>query len=180
MQHQRNHTTLARRSRRSSIPDARLSPADMTETQWQAEIAAIKSPRGRLMGASFGDSFKADSLSSSIFLDGRHPMQLPRRATPAFGASNVVALRAPAAKPFSSNPLAMQTTKVFKSGIVGPACAGPERLDVHHAYHVGGSAGLVAAGVRTQTSTPASTPWTVQTGKPSGGWSVAGMCAAGW
>ena len=56
----------------------------------------------------------------------------------------------------------------------------PGTAGIHKQYHVGGSKALDAAGVRCTASTPASTPWMVPTGKPPGGWCVAGQMAEGW
>jgi len=44
-----------------------------------------------------------------------------------------------------------------------------ESSDVHKQYHVGGALAIPAAGVRCACSSPSSTSWTVQTGKPPGG-----------
>ena len=70
------------------------------------------------------------------------------------------------------------TIKAFAHGGTSPSS--PERWDVHQQTHVGGNSGTVAAGVRTQTGPSSSAPWVVQTGKPPGGWSVAGSMAEGW
>lgn len=70
------------------------------------------------------------------------------------------------------------TIKAFAHGGTFPSS--PERWDVHQQTHVGGNSGTVAAGVRTQTGPSSSAPWVVQTGKPPGGWSVAGSMAEGW
>jgi len=56
----------------------------------------------------------------------------------------------------------------------------PDKLDVTKQPHIGGSAALMSAGVRTAASTPGTAPWTVQTGQPPGGWCVAGNMAVGW
>ena len=169
----------------------------MTETEWKAEVAALKSsPRGDWLSKTL--TAKASPRNNSVFLDGRQTMFSPRSAAThnlgplttvsrqgganlqpgprttikAVGAEQLANVWAPKAS--------MQTTKVFSYGVVGPTSAGPERLDVHKAFHVGGSSGLVAAGVHCATSGSSSSPWTVQTGKPPGGWSVAGAMAVGW
>ena len=78
--------------------------------------------------------------------------------------------------PVSPSRFAAQPSPVEKR-IFWPAVKYP---DVDKLYHVGGSATLATAGVRCATSTPSSSPWNVQTGKPPGGWSVAGQMAEGW
>ena len=100
----------------------------------------------------------------TIDSDGPRARPAPRE----FDAQNVPTVRFP------------DTIKAFAKG--GTFARSPEQWDVHHQSlrHIGGNAGVSAAGVRTQLSPTSSAPWTHMTGKPPGGWSVAGSMAEGW
>ena len=99
-------------------------------------------------------------------LDDAKPRSVPARNQQPWEPQNVPTVRFP------------DTIKAFAHGGTFPSS--PERWDVHRQEHVGGVAGTVAAGVLTQTGPKSSAPWVVQTGKPPGGWSVAGSMAEGW
>ena len=157
----------------------------MTERDWRAEVSAIKSsPRQPLQAPWTRNALVNNPFSGSIFNDKRQPSprQAPKALPPVEYKRPTKSTYQPA---FWSGSLAhpsasYQATRVTPSGVEGKRTVGPDRWDVHGSFHVGGSSGLVAAGVRTQTGTPANTPWTVATGKPPGGWSVAGAMAVGW
>ena len=78
--------------------------------------------------------------------------------------------------------LTVRFPDTIKASTLGNFARSPEKWDAHHQSwrHIGGSAGVSAAGVRTQLSPSSKAPWVVQTGKPPGGWSVAGSAAEGW
>lgn len=158
----------------------------MAESNWSYECRAVKkAPRGPLSAPWIRPKTVATPFEGSIFSDKRMlPRPAPAPVAPPVGRSRPSTTSTYRADEWLGT-LAHPTpsflpTGVFANKVNGSLQVGPDRLDVHHQWHVGGNSGLVAAGVRCQTSTQSSAPWTVQTGKPPGGWSVAGSMAVGW
>ena len=163
-------------------------------------------PKGKLPGvrgeftsavSDFRGTFKSDNetlrktvpkpFAGSVFLDQRGappPSQYSSRAvTPQYGSPPP-----PLGQPRYNNgspsfiPAGYQYTPSASSASAARdgLYTVPETWNIHRQEHIMGDMRLEAAGVRTTTSTPTASPWTTPTGKPPGGWSVAGQLAEGW
>ena len=107
----------------------------MAETNWQKEIKGLRfSPRASL-SAPWRVPTVDNPQAGSIFANQRALPPSPVKPAP---------IMANVPSPMAARPTAGGTT-YYSHGPQFPDARSPEKLDVHHQYHVGGSMGEAAA-----------------------------------